>query len=95
MDKVAAAYKSQGLESYLVLLQDNQGNPPSTAFCKSWSAQNKTAFTKVLIDPLLATSIYGGKETSLVTNEDGRIVYKVHGDYHVQLEATIIQELAD
>ncbi len=95
MDKVAEKYGPEGLESYVVLLQDNQGNPPSTAFCTAWAAQNKSNFTKVLIDPLLKTAIYGGKETSLVTNEDGEIIYKVHGDYHVQLEAKIIQELAD
>ncbi len=86
-------YQDEGLMGYLVLLQDNQGNPPTTAYCKLWQAQNKPAF-KLLIDPLLKTSIYGGKETSLVTNEKGRIVYKTHGDYWQTLEAKIVEELA-
>ena len=93
MDKVVAEYEDEGLVGYLVILQDNLGNPPSLAFCKQWQAQNKPSL-KVLIDPTLKTHIYGGKETSIVTNEEGHIVYKVHGDYHIQLEQVIVEELA-
>ncbi len=92
MDDVVEKYEDQGLKGYLVILQDNLGNPPSLAFCKMWQAQNNLKMT-VLIDPALKTGIYGGKETSLVTNEEGVIVYKTHGDYWQTLEKEIVDEL--
>lgn len=92
MDQIHAKYEKNGLKSYIVLLQDNLGNPPTKAFCTQWVAINKPHM-KVLIDPLLKTGIYGGKETSIITNEEGFIVYKTHGDYATTIEGKIVEEL--
>ncbi len=93
MDTIASKYKDQGLVSYLVILQDKLGNPPTSAFCQQWKSENNPTM-RLLIDPTNATGIYGPKETSMVINETGHIVFKIYGDEAEPLEEAFQKELA-
>jgi hypothetical protein len=87
-------YESQGYKGYLVMLQDTFGNPVTSASCQAWRSKNKPAFT-VLYDPFPSqATVYGKKETSLVINEAGVIVYKTHGDTPDVIEQAVVNELA-
>ena len=92
MDSVASQNLDQGLVGYLVILEDKQGNPPTSLFCNQWKSQYNPSL-KLLIDPKGVTGIYGPKETSLVINERGKIVFKYHGDNKPVIEAAIKAEL--
>ena len=87
-------YEDQGYKGYLVLLQDTFGNIPTHFACKDWVDKNNPHLT-VLYDPFPGVvSIYGPKETSMVINESGVIVYKTHGDTPDEIEQALVEELA-
>ncbi len=85
-------YKDQGLEAWAILIYDQNGEPPTNEYCKSY----KEAYgleMRVLYDPNLATAIYGGKETSIINNEAGQIVHEAHSDLPTILRQAIEDEL--
>ena len=93
MDTITHKYADQGLVAYLIIIQDKLGLPPTSTFCQQWKSTNNPTM-KLLIDPTGATGIYGPKETSLVINETGKIVFKAYGDKTKPLEDAIQLELA-
>ncbi len=87
-------YEDQGYKGYLIILQDTFGNIPTSFACKDWKKKNNPHMT-VLYDgfPSQAT-LYGPKETSMIINEAGVIVYKTHGDTPDEIEQALVDELA-
>jgi hypothetical protein len=87
-------YADQGYKGYLVILQDTFGNPATSFACQSWRNKNNPHMT-VLYDPFPSqATLYGPKETSMVINEAGVIVYKTHGDTAGVIEQAVVDELA-
>lgn len=80
LDNILAPYVDQGLVGYLILIADDQGQPPTSAFCKQYQANFGFQKLRLLYDPTGATGTYGPKETTVVTNADGYIAHKSFGD---------------
>ena len=98
MNTVYEELNDPGLEAWVVLWQDSQFNSPTEGYCKQYLATHPMSM-KLLYDPQGGTEvgigIYGEMETSLVTNEDGRIVAKFLKDSPGLIRTAILQELVD
>lgn len=92
MNKILPKYMDQGLKAYVILIEDQFGNPPNAAACKKYVKDHKMVIP-MLYDAKKVTKIYGGKETNLVTNDDAVIVLKKVGDVTKALEDAIVKEL--
>ena len=80
LDNILAPYVDQGLAGYLILIADDQGGPPTSAFCKQYQANYGFKKLQLVYDPTGATGTYGPKETTVVTNSQGLIEHKSFGD---------------
>jgi hypothetical protein len=81
------------LVAWIILIQDSLFELPDATYCKQYEAQHAFSMP-LLFDPTGATSIYGGKETSIVTNENGTIVFEGHSDSIATIRAAVEAELA-
>ncbi len=88
-----SSYVDQGLAGYLILIADDQGDPPTSAFCKQYQATYGFQKLKLLYDPTGITGAYGPKETTVVTNPEGLITHKSFGD-SAAIAETIRQAIA-
>ena len=93
MDKIYEAFKEQGYKSSVILIYDQNGGPPTAEYCKAYKKGHGLKM-RVLYDPLQATAIYGDKETSIVSNEAGVIVYRAESAILDALQGVIEDELA-
>jgi hypothetical protein len=93
MNDQYAQLKDQGLEAWVILIQDDQFQYPNAAYCTKYKKSHGIDM-RMLFDPTGATAIYGGKETSIVTNEAATIVYETHADLVTQVTNAIVGELA-
>ena len=80
LDNILAPYVDQGLVGYLILIADDNGDPPTSAFCKKYGQDYNFAKLQLLYDPIGVTGSYGPKETTVVTNSEGFIEHKSFGD---------------
>ena len=80
LDNILAPYVDQGLKGYLILIADDQGAPPTSAFCKQYQSNYGFKKLQLLYDPTGATGTYGPKETTVVSSADGFIAHKSFGD---------------
>ena len=88
-------YVPQGLKAYVIIVEDTLGDPPTTAYCKKWRDSHKLAAT-VLFDGKGVMKAYGGRMTTMVTNEKAVIVWKKQwADSLAETEAAIVKELAE
>ena len=71
--------ESAGLQNMIILLYDNQGAPPTQAFCKAYRDQYNIQIP-LYFDAEHKMKIYGEHETNLILNESGRIVARIIGD---------------
>jgi hypothetical protein len=92
MDDLFEPYLDQGLEAWVILLANSNFEPPDAAYCKQYKAQHNLKM-RVLYDGNAVTSIYGGKETSVITNEEGTIVFKAVSDTPESILAAMLAEL--
>ena len=83
---------SAGLQNMIVLLYDNQAEPPTQEFCQSYRQQYGVEIP-LYFDAEHKMKIYGDHETNLILNESGRIVARIIGDSQ-QVYSTIEAELA-
>ena len=93
MDEIYEELKDQGYESWAILIYDQNGEPPTKEYCKAYR-DGYGLKMRVLYDPTQATAVYGDKETSIVSNEAGDIVYRAESDLPVILRQAIEDELA-
>ncbi len=103
MSGIYEELQDQGLEAWAILIYDQNGDAPTASYCKAYRDGYKLKI-RVLYDPheldnstgkmLPRTRIYGGKETSIVSNEAGTIVYEAHSDLPQILRSKIEDELA-
>ncbi len=93
MDDVYEDLKDDGLVAWVILIQDDQFQYPDAAYCEKYKKFQEIEM-RVLYDPTGATSIYGGKETSIITNEAATIVFEAHADLTNQITQAIIGELS-
>ena len=82
-----------GLETWIILLQDSNFSTPTSDYCKTFKAQHNLKM-RVLYDASGVTGIYGIKETSIVSNEQGIIVNKFLSDSPATIKEALIKELA-
>ena len=87
LDNMFSSYVDQGLAGYLILIADDQGDPPTSAFCKQYQATYSFQKLRLLYDPTGITGTYGPKETTVVTNPEGLITHKSYGDSGAIAEA--------
>jgi len=102
MSDIYEELKDQGLEAWAILIYDQVGEAPTADYCKSYRDGHKLKL-RVLYDPheddgngnmVPRTRAYGDKETSIISNEEGIIVYEAHSDLPDLLRTTIESELA-
>ena len=94
MNDLYPKYADQGLVAYVIMIEDQLGNPPTTSACKKYVKDHKLTIP-VLFDAKKATKIYGGKETAVITDDEAVILMKTQGDQLKAHEAAIVKELAD
>ncbi len=82
-----------GLETWIILLQDSNFATPTSSYCKTFKAQHNLKM-RVLYDASGVTGIYGIKETSIVSNEQGVIVNKFQSDAPATIKEALVKELA-
>lgn len=98
-DQFTTWKNENGLSPFIVLVYDNNWELPNEAFCKAFQAQIGMT-VPLLYDPTGATHIYRRMsddkvhETSLVTNEEGVIAFKMHSDTPTGITTNILAELA-
>ena len=92
MDIIYEELKEQGYESWVILIYDQNGAPPTQEYCKAYRDGHGLKM-RVLYDPNQTTAVYGDKETSIVSNEAGTIVYRAESDLVVELRKAIEDEL--
>ena len=87
-------YANQGLETYFIMIANPQGKPPTAIDCTVFAAQ-KNIQARMLYDPSEppVTSIYGNKETFMVSSEESRIMHKTNFLNLTTLEQEIQKEL--
>lgn len=93
MNGVYAQHSHAGLRGIAVLMADSFKNPPTAHDCKNWR-EEKGLEMLVLYDPTGVTLHYGGKETSVLTDSTGVIVFRETGTNPHHLEKTLTEELA-
>ena len=103
MSDIYEELKGQGLEAWAILIYDQNGEAPTASYCKAYR-DGYGLKLRVLYDPheldtasgkmLPRTRVYGDKETSIVSNDEGIIVYEAHSDLPTILRAQIEAELA-
>ncbi len=74
------------------MLEDQLGNPPNGTSCAKYAKDHKLTIP-VVYDPLGKIKAYGGKETTVISDEKGIIQNVIKGDPFGTLEATIVKEL--
>lgn len=84
---------AEDIEAWVIILYDAEGEPPDANFCKGFRDNYNLTGTRVLYDPWLASTIYGDKETSIISNEAGQIVSKHHSDALAAIMKVIEDEL--
>jgi len=84
--------ESADLQNMIVLLYDNQGQPPTQAFCQAYKQQYNIQIP-LYFDAQHQMKVYGEHETNLILNESGRIVARIIGDSN-QVFSAIEAELA-
>ena len=92
MDEIYDEFKDQGFESWVILIYDQNGEPPTKEYCKAYKDGYQLKM-RVLYDPNQATAVYGDRETSIVSNEAGNIVFRAESDLPLQLRQAIEDEL--
>jgi len=92
MDDIYEELKDQGYESWAILIYDQNGEPPTKEYCKAYR-DGYGLKMRVLYDPNGATKMYGDKETSIVSNEAGIIVYEAHSDLPIAIRQAVEDEL--
>ena len=92
MDKIYEELKHKGYESWAILIYDQNGEPPTKEYCQAYR-DGYGLKMRVLYDPNQATKVYGDKETSIVSNEAGAIVYRAESDLPISLRQAIEDEL--
>lgn len=93
MNAVYEAHAGEGLVAYAILISDAFGNPPTAHDCRAWRDEKQLEMT-VVYDPTGATSDYGAKETSVVTDPRGTIVFHATGPSPSAVEAILVEQLA-
>ena len=93
MNTLYGKYVDQGLEAFIIMIEDQLGNPPTTSACKKYVKDHKLTIP-VYFDAKKATKIYGGKETNIFTNEATEIIEKTQGDAISHVEKVIATELS-
>ena len=103
MSTIYEDLKGEGFEAWAILIYDQNGDAPTATFCKQYRDGHELKL-RVLYDPheldpetgkmLPRTRMYGDKETSVVNNEEGVIVYKTYSDVPTALREAIEKELA-
>ena len=94
MNTIYEELNDPGLKAWVVLYQDSQFNSPSAAYCQEYLASHPMSMT-LLYDPSGGMSVYGEMETSLVVNEDGRIVNTFYRISPSEIRRALLQELVD
>ena len=79
MDDLFEPHYENGLEAWVILLQDANFQVPSPQYCKQFKIGHDLQM-RVFYDGDGVTHIYGDKETTVITNEEGKIVHKVQSD---------------
>jgi hypothetical protein len=92
MDDIFEPYLEQGLEAWVILLADANFQVPTAQYCKQYKIGHDIQM-RVLYDGDQVTEIYGQKETSIVTNEEGVIVFEGHSDSAQTILDAVVQEL--
>jgi peroxiredoxin len=81
----------RGLRVVQVLFQDEDGELPTTLFCKEWRDTYGLNFP-VLLDPLFSTEAYfeaAQTPLNLLIDKEGRIVFRATGEAPADLPARI------
>ena len=98
-DQLTVWQNEQGLDVRIVLVYDNNWEPPGQAFCKAFRTQIGLT-VPLLYDPMGITNIYRQlsddklHETTLVTNEEGMIAFKTHKDTESGIVSNVLAELS-
>tara|TARA_Y100001968_G_C19032280_1_gene560435 strand:+ start:148 stop:675 length:528 start_codon:yes stop_codon:yes gene_type:complete len=73
MNDVYKELKGNRMKAWVIVISDQDDDPPDAEFCKAYrDAQNIDI--PILYDPTGATTVYGYNETTVVSNDEGRIV---------------------
>ena len=94
MTDIYDALDDPGLVAWVILIQDAEFNPPTAGFCKQYAKSHPTSM-RMLFDPTGGMAIYGEKETSVISDGDGVIVFEGHSDTPDLIERALIAKLSD
>lgn len=98
-DQITAWHNEHGLAARIVLVYDNNWEPPNQAFCQAFRQQVGIE-VPLLYDATGVTGIYRRlsdnklHETTLITNEEGVIAFKTHSDTATGITTNVLAELA-
>ncbi len=92
MDTLFAPYYEQGLEAWVILLADGNFQVPTPGYCQQFKDLHNLQM-RVLYDGDQVTGMYGQKETSIISNEAGTIVFEGHSDAAQTILNAVIDEL--
>jgi len=93
MTDIHDALDDPDLEAWVILIQDAEFKPPSAGFCKQYSKSHPTSM-RMLFDATGGMAIYGEKETSIISDGDGVIVFEGHSDTPELIERALIAKLS-
>jgi len=74
------------------MISNSVGMAPTKLDCKMFEGQQGMG-ARILIDPKLDSHIYGNKETFMISNEKGQLVYKQNHLNLQEIENEVIKEL--
>jgi hypothetical protein len=94
MNKVYEKLNDPGLVAWVILVQDSTFSLVTDGYCKQY-AQTHPMTMRLLYDPTGGTQIYGNQETSIISDENGTIVFEGHSDAPELIEKALIVELTD
>ena len=98
-DQITAWHNEHGLAARIVLVYDNNWQPPNQAFCQAFRQQVGIE-VPLLYDATGGTGIYRRlsdnklHETTLITNEEGIIAFKTHKDTESGIVSNVLAELS-
>jgi len=93
MDDLFEPYIEQGLVAWVILLADANFQVPTPQYCKQYKIGHDLNNVRLLYDGDEVTHIYGAKETSIINNEEGTIVFEGHSDSPQTIMEAIVLEL--
>ena len=82
-------WSKYGVKAYLIMIADQQNQPPSAAACQKFRDDYKIDGITVLYDPTGISAPYGGMETTYILDSDAKLTYTQKGDWMAGLESEL------